>query len=90
MKFEENMNVCLLSCRAVFMPSMKCKKSMNVCPFSCSAVFYVLLAVMCIYVIYKCFCWGLISNKIWASQAKNSNALPSAWEVVERPMLCGE
>ncbi len=25
-KFEENMNVCLFSCSAVFMSSMKCKK----------------------------------------------------------------
>jgi hypothetical protein len=36
------------------MPSMKCKKSMNVCLCSYGAVLYVILAMMCIYVIYKC------------------------------------
>ncbi len=56
-KFEENMNVCPFSCCALFMFSMKCKKSMNVCLFSCSTVLYIILAVMCIYVIYKCFSW---------------------------------
>ncbi len=32
----------------------------------------------------------LISNKIWASQAKNSQAKPSAQGVVKRPMSHGE
>ncbi len=32
----------------------------------------------------------MISSKIWASQAKNSQAKPSEWRVVERPMSHGE
>jgi hypothetical protein len=42
-------------------------------------VFCVNLAVMYICVIYKLF-GTLISSNIWASQAKNSQARPSAWE----------
>jgi hypothetical protein len=30
---------------------------MNVCLFSCSTVLYVILAVMGIYMIYKCLSW---------------------------------
>jgi hypothetical protein len=56
-KFEENMNVCPFSCCAVLMSSMKCKKSMNVCLSSCNAMPYIVLAMMCIHVIYKCLSW---------------------------------
>jgi hypothetical protein len=39
---------------------------------------------MCISVIYKFLQLGtLISSKIWASQAKNSQTKPSAWEAVQ-------
>jgi hypothetical protein len=64
---------------------------MNLCPLSDNAAFYVILAAMYIYVIYKLFEFGtLISSKIWTSQAKNSQAKASAWEVVERPISHGE
>ncbi len=32
-------------------------QGMNVCLLSCSAVFYIILAAMCIFVIYKCLSW---------------------------------
>ncbi len=56
-KVEENMDVCPFSCCTVFMYNMKFKKSMNVCLFSCNNVPYIVLAGMCIYVIYKCLRW---------------------------------
>ncbi len=39
------------------MSSMKCKKSMIVCLSSCNAVPYIVLAMLCIYAIYKCLSW---------------------------------
>ncbi len=68
----------ILGAQSVFMSSMKCKKSMNVRLFSCSAVLKVILAVMCIYVIYKCLSWDFYQQQeVLASQAKNSQAKPS-------------
>jgi hypothetical protein len=57
--------------------------SKNVRVYCCCAVLCVILDVMCIYVIYKFLVFGtLISSKIWASQAGNSQAKLSAWEAV--------
>jgi hypothetical protein len=56
------------------------------CVSICSslAVLCVVLAVTCISVISKFLSLGpLISSKIRASQAKNSQAKPSAWEAVQ-------
>jgi hypothetical protein len=36
------------------MLSMKCDKKINVCLFNCNIVPYIVVAVMCIYVIYNC------------------------------------
>jgi hypothetical protein len=46
---------------------------------------------MCIYVIYKRLkSETLISSKIWASQAENSQAKPPTWEAVQSvPKSCG-
>jgi hypothetical protein len=63
---------------------------MDVCPFSCIALFNVILTAMCIYVIYKCLSWDLDQQKDLGKQAKNSQAKPSAWEVVQRLMSCGK
>ncbi len=65
-------------------------KSENGYMYSCCAVLCIILAAcvgltaMCIYVIYKCLKSEiLISSKIWASQAENSQAKPLAWEAFQ-------
>ncbi len=65
------------------------EKSENMYMYSCCTVFcvilnYVILTAMCIFVIYK---WlkleTVISSKIWASQAENSQAKPPACDAIQ-------
>ncbi len=70
--------------RPLQLTSVNTKRAKNVCMYSCFVVLCVILVVMCICVIYKLLSLGLWSAaNICASQAKNNQAKPSAWEAAK-------
>jgi hypothetical protein len=57
----------------------------TVCLFRCSAVFYVISAVMCIYVIYKCLGWDFDQQQdLGNSSPQHRKKLSALWHVVSR------
>jgi hypothetical protein len=52
----------LRTSRPLQLASVKCEKSMNICLFNYNAVFHVLLAALCIFVIYKCLSWDFVQQ----------------------------
>jgi hypothetical protein len=72
------------------MLSVLCKKIVNVCLPSYNTVSYIVLAVMCICVIYKYLSWGKNQQQDLGKPSLNITKPSHQWEVVGHPISCGE
>jgi hypothetical protein len=75
----------------MFMLSVKYKtRIVNVCPFNYSTVPNIVLAVMCIYVIYKRLSWGGDQQQDLGKPSLKIAKPSHQWEVVRHPISRGE
>ncbi len=67
-----------------------CSEFINIYVSFCNSVL-TYLAIMCIFVIYKCLSWGGNQQQDLSKPSQEKIAKPSfRWEAAKRPIPCGE